>query len=82
MFQRGRKVKEGRRWLRNIRVATLAERGVLALVFVAFDEAGTALVKGDAIYGRWQVCVTVFERARITAGSMKTLSIARPLPPC
>jgi hypothetical protein len=24
MFQRGRKVKEGRRWLRNLRVATLA----------------------------------------------------------
>jgi hypothetical protein len=27
MFQRGRKVKEGRRWLRNLRVATLGVDG-------------------------------------------------------
>ncbi len=31
MFQRGRKVKEGRRWLMNLRVTTLAHTGIRSM---------------------------------------------------
>ena len=70
MFQRGRKVKEGRRWLMNLRVTTLAKNGTLA------GRSRFGAFTGNWSTGRSQVRSNKLVPSTSTCGEMRELEEA------